>query len=327
MTSTTLPLAFGHHHARVDHDPDTLAQVIGRAVPLRDLTPLEAHKPFAHRSFSVRAAELEITAAAHSPLHGANHAQAKAVFTLPLLGEKRFLINGRPYRARAGHNALLLPGEAYTLDTTVCSGVIFSVCPRALAKVAATMAGPERGLHFAPIDRPVELLESHPPQGNMLALLRRSLGLIDLICGTTSRLPARLGLDDKILRLLALLLYPELLSSEVSEAEPLEPREASAFADLIAAMQENPRADWTLTGMERQASLSRVRLTRHFQVTFGCGPLEWLRLQRLCWARQRLEANDGVSLAQLALDCGFGDLEAFRSAFADRFHFQPEWLS
>ncbi len=320
-----LPLAFGHRHARVDHDPDHLAQAIARAVPLRDLSPRGGHRPFVHRAFSVRAAELEITAAAHSPLHGSNHAQAKAIFTLTMIGEKRFLIDGHRHRVRAGHNALMLPGEAFSLETSVCSGVMFSLCPRALASAATTMAGgPERSQPFAPLQRPLELLESHPPQGNLLALLRRTLGLIDSRSGDTPVLPRQMGLDDKILRLIALLIHPQLLLPSPAEDGTFGRRALASFADLISAMRDDLPASWTLTRMEGQSQLSHFRLRQLFRLQFGCTPLAWLRLQRLCWARQRLDDDEGVSLAHLASQCGFSDRAAFLQAFADHFHLRAE---
>jgi transcriptional regulator GlxA family with amidase domain len=78
--------------------------------------------------------------------------------------------------------------------------------------------------------------------------------------------------------------------------------------------------------MERQAALSRPSLRRHFQVHFGCGPLEWLRHQRLCWARQLLDGPLPFPLSELALRCGYGDLTEFRSAFEHQFHLPPESL-
>ncbi|MFM9089409.1 MAG: hypothetical protein ACKOPT_14995, partial [Cyanobium sp.] len=81
-----MPLAFGNRRARVEHDPDQLAQQVSRAVPLRDLSPQNSSIPFVHRSSHVQAGHVGITAAAHSPLHGANYAHDKAVFTLPTLG-------------------------------------------------------------------------------------------------------------------------------------------------------------------------------------------------------------------------------------------------
>jgi AraC-like DNA-binding protein len=319
-----LPLAFGNERARVDHDPDQLAELVSRAVPLRDLSPRHPSKPFVHRAFHVQAATLGITAAAHSPLHGANFAGSKAVFTLPTAGEKRFLIDGQIHRARAGYCALFLPGEAYSLETTACSGVMFSLCPKELAAVASTMAGPECSESFAPINRPIELLENHPQQGRMLALMRRSLQLIDLAILNGPCVPKQLGLDDKLQRLMALLIYPQLSSPPVSGQISLDKRHTDSFEALLEEMRKDLHGDWTLTRMERQAALSRLELHQLFQSAFGCGPMEWLRHQRLCWARLQLEDKPSVSVNVLAFQCGYHDLKLFRRDFENLFLTTPE---
>ena len=319
-----LPLAFGNERARVDHDPDQLADLVSRAVPLRDLSPRHPAKPFLHRAFHVQAASLGITAAAHSPLHGANHSGSKAVFTLPIVGEKRFLIDGRTHRARAGYCALFLPGEAYSLATTVCSGVMFSLCPKDLAAVASTMAGPESKQSFAPINRPIELLENHPQQGKMLALMRRSLQLIDLAILNGPCVPKQLGLDDKLQRLMALLIYPQLTISPVSGQICLEKHQSDSFEALLEEIKKDLHGDWTLTRMERQAALSRLELQQLFQSAFGCGPMEWLRHQRLCWARLRLEEMPSLSPNALSLQCGYQDHKRFLRDFENLFLSAPE---
>jgi AraC-like DNA-binding protein len=240
------------------------------------------------------------------------------------VGEKRFLIDGRTHRARAGYSALFLPGAAYSLETTFCSGVMFSLCPKELAAVASTMAGPESGLSFAPINHPLELLESHPRQGKMLALLRRSLQLIDLAILNGPSVPKQLGLDDKLQRLMALLIYPELTASPASAEGNWGQRHSPSFEALLAAIQSDLLGDWTLTRMERQAAFSRLQLQQLFQSAFGCGPLEWLRHQRLCWARHRLDAVPPIRLSELALQCGYLDLHSFRKDFESQFLIAPE---
>jgi AraC-like DNA-binding protein len=248
------------------------------------------------------------------------------VFTLPILGEKRFTVAGRPYRARAGYSALYLPGEAYSLETTTCSGVMFSVCPMDLAAVGNAMAGPRGDDPCLPLERPVQLLESHPQQGNLLAMLRHSLRLIDLVSRSGPTLPGHLGLDDKVLRLLALLLYPQLTASPADAAPTGGSDEAHAFDDLLDALRHDLHGVWTLTRMERQSALSRLSLRRLFQAHFGCGPLEWLRHQRLCWARQLLDGPLPFPMPELALRCGYADLAEFRGAFEHQFHLAPESL-
>jgi AraC-like DNA-binding protein len=324
--SQELPLAFGNRRASVEHDPDQLAQQVGRAVPLRDLSPCRSAERFVHRSAHVQASGLGITAAAHSPLHGANHAHNRAVFTLPTLGEKRFHVAGRTYRARAGHGALFLPGEAYTLQTTTCSGVMFTLCPGQLATVASAMAGPD-ALPFQPTDRPLQFLESHPQQGKLLSLMRRSLQLIDLATVHGPTVSAQLGLEDKLQRLMALLIYPHLTSHPTPPRPGLGKREQVSFAALLEAIQHDPMETWTLTRMERQACLSRLQLLHQFRVLFDLQPLEWLRHQRLCWARQHLDtAEQPMALEVLALRCGFKTLASFRHHFEGQFQVAPEAL-
>ncbi|MEB3242071.1 MAG: AraC family transcriptional regulator [Cyanobacteriota bacterium] len=319
-----LPLAFGNARAHHDHDPDQLAHSVSRAVPLRDLTPGKSASPFLHRSAHVQVGSLGITAAAHSPLHGSNHAHSKAVFSLPTLGEKRFRISGHTHLARAGHSALFLPGEAYSLQTTLCSGVMFSLCPRELAALAASMAGEASGARFKPIERPLPILESHPRQGKLLALLRRSLNLIDVAMRNGSCVPKSLGLDDKIQRLIAMMVYPELIGTADLEVQRPSRIKQGLFAELLAAIQLNPLDDWNLTRMERWLSCSQHDLLWHFQGTFGCGPLEWLRHQRLSWARRRLDDCEPVCHQQLALQCGYLDLASFRHDFEAHFLLPPE---
>lgn len=321
------PLAFGSRRARVDHDANLLAQMVSRAVPLRDLAPRGPSSAFVHRSVHVQAAKLGITAAAHSPLQGGNHAHKKAVFTLPILGEKRFLIEGHTHLARAGHCALLLPGEGYSLETTHCSGVMFTVCPRELAAVANTMAGPESTVSFGPLQRPAEFLESHPQQGKLLSLLRRSLQLIDLASLNGPIVPRQLGLDDKLHRLMALLIYPQLAAHRSGDLGNFGKSEQAAFQALVASIQQDLLADWSLTRMERTAGLSRSQLQNLFQLSFDCAPMEWLRHQRLCWARRQLDSGAPLSLSHLALQCGYADVASFRLQFENQFLIHPECLN
>lgn len=324
-SSLELTLAFGNRRAKVEHDPDRLAQQLRRAVPLRDLSPCRSSDHFLHRSAHVQASGLGITAAAHSPLHGANHAHNRAVFTLPTLGEKRFQIEGRSYRARAGHGALFLPGEPYTLETTTCSGVMFTICPRQLAAVAFAMAGPD-ARPFQPSERPLQFLESHPQQGKILSLMRRSLQLIDMGLLHSPTVLGQLGLEDKLQRLMALLIYPHLASHPALPRPGLGKREQTSFEALVEAIQQDPMGDWTLTRMERLACLSRLQLQHQFRVVFDSRPLQWLRHQRLCWARLQLDSSEPIALESMALRCGYKDLASFCRHFEEQFQIAPEDL-
>ena len=86
-------------------------------------------------------------------------------------------------------------------------------------------------------------------------------------------------------RLMALLIYPQLMACPGGTSSSLATHERVALDDLVAAIRADLPGPWNLTRMERHAGLSRPQLQRLFQISFHCTPLEWLRHQRLCWAR------------------------------------------
>lgn len=322
-----LPLPFQRGVGALDRDPASLTSRLRRSLPVQELDAADASLPFLHRSASLRAGSLVLHSAAHSALHAVNRHQAAAVFTMPLAGEKRFHLSGRTWVCRAGESSLYLPGEGYSVDTSVASGVILSVAPERLAAAAAALAG-QVDRACAPVEHPVLLREDDPRQGHLLAMLRRALGLIDhadLEAG--AQLPLSLGLDDLIQRLLALLLHPELLDPRPLPTG-LEPADRRAFARLQEALRADPMdPGWNLSAMERFSGLSPQRLQAVCREQIGSDPLRWLRQLRLCQARRELAQGLPLqALPQLALRCGFTGVPAFSRAFMARFQLDPTLL-
>jgi hypothetical protein len=139
-----LPLAFLDGVTPLGRDLQGLAAALGRAVPISHLAALHPQRPFVQRSVAVRSGDLVISAVAHSGIYGENLVQEKAVFSMPFFGEKRFRVGGQTFLTRAGQDSIFLPVEPFSVETTAFSGVAFCVNPWRLARVADTMAGPER---------------------------------------------------------------------------------------------------------------------------------------------------------------------------------------
>lgn len=323
-----LPLPFRRGVALVDRDPATMARRLRSSLAVLELGPVETSRPFLHRTTSLRLGAMGLHAVAHSALRAVNGQQAEAVVSLPLAGEKRFHVAGRTWLCRAGEGGLYLPGEAYSLDASAASGVILTVAPERLAAAAAALAGRPEG-EFRPIQRPVPLREDDPRQGHLLGLLRRALALIDRVRPEPGgRLPAGLGLEDLIERLLALLLHPSLAQLETPDAS-VEPADRRAFARLREAVQADPLLDplahpWTLASMERFSGLPPARLQAVCREQLGCDPHHWLSQLRLGRARRALAGGlQAGDLPQLARRCGFAGVADFRRAFEARFQLDP----
>ena len=68
--------------------------------------------------------------------------------------------------------------------------------------------------------------------------------------------------------------------------------------------------------------LSRYHFIRAFANTVGVPPYEWLQHRRIMVAKQLL-ADESLSLAQIALECGFANQSHFTKAFARRVGVPP----
>jgi AraC-like DNA-binding protein len=111
-----------------------------------------------------------------------------------------------------------------------------------------------------------------------------------------------LQIDDPIYRNLALILCPQI--------------ETLAKPDAI-----------NLTQLEQRSGYSRRSLQLVFQQRFGCGPIQWIRRQRLEQARQALlhpEPDDSVG--RIAARYGFSSLAVFSREFSNHFGLRPSEL-
>lgn len=283
-----LPLAFHDHRAVLDHRIECLAERLKRSLPVADLQAAAGPAAFVHRSSCVQVGGMAITAAAHSPLMGRTHEQSRAVFTMALYGEKQFHLEGGMVVCRAGHTSLFLPGEAYRVESGLCSGVMFTVDRARLESVARAMVGAPGDapvLTPASLEAPHAFAEQDPLQGRLLGLVRRSLLLIDRCGADCQGQPASAQcLDDVIHRALVLLLQPELHRSAWDRGSD---RQADGFDRLVAAVRHDPGRLWSLSEMERFSGLGREGLRSCVRQAFGCSPLAWLARERGHWARRR----------------------------------------
>ena len=75
----------------------------------------------------------------------------------------------------------------------------------------------------------------------------------------------------------------------------------------------NPQADASLVALAARAGLSARHFARVFGQELHTTPTAWVETVRVDAARQRLEA--GGRPKQVAVVCGFGDIDTFRRAF------------
>jgi AraC-like DNA-binding protein len=102
-----------------------------------------------------------------------------------------------------------------------------------------------------------------------------------------------------------------------AEAGPL-----ARVSRVIRTIENEPAAGADLASLARLARLSPYHFLRTFQVLAGVTPHQYLLRARLRRAAVRLLAEKR-NVAEIALDCGFGDLSNFNRAFRAEFGMTP----
>ena len=73
--------------------------------------------------------------------------------------------------------------------------------------------------------------------------------------------------------------------------------------------------------------LFRSSLQYAFKQRFGCGPMQWLRRQRLARARAMLmQASQPMAMKQVAQACGYLSQASFSRDFQERYGERPSRL-
>ena len=189
------------------------------------------------------------------------------------------------------------------------------------------MAGPE-GLpaNRMTVFQQPKLLRLHEPAAapliNGLYALLLSLHQLTSLPGSDLE---RLKFDDVILRMVVLLLVPELQKADPLPKAPVPSAAArgrlEALVDWIEAHLEAPIS---LSDLEAQVHWSRRTLQYVFRDAYGCSPMQWVRRRRLHHAMQRLTTpRPGDTVTSIGQSVGFPSAVAFGRDFRNHYGCTP----
>ncbi|WP_165799706.1 helix-turn-helix domain-containing protein [Sphingomonas oleivorans] len=99
----------------------------------------------------------------------------------------------------------------------------------------------------------------------------------------------------------------------------LSPIQRRTVLDLIDA---HVAGGISLDQMAAECGLSRTQFVAAFARSMGMSPHRWIVARRLERSREMLRSNE-LSIAQVALACGFGDQSHFTRAFRQRYGITP----
>ena len=325
--TTTLPFIKLPGASLTTSNASDFGSIVGSFLPLnvhhwdhpsRDL-------PFFNHSGCIRLGDLTLLATWRSAIHGEVEQRCEAQLVLPYpAGVNAFTIDQRTYRFRS--SALFIPaaGTRILLDCSQCSGIIISFPAESLLPVAQAMAGP--GFDLLPLRaalvQPAVLSRQADPRRDRLhALLMEAMAFAEQCLAIGGSIHPMLCLDDLIRRLIVMLLLPDLLEAAAAPPFQAEPFAHQGLVDWLLAHLQEPIS---LSDIEKRSSYSRRTLQYAFKQRFGCGPMQWLRQQRLAKARGLLEQTAFQwGLQDVATACGYLSQASFSRDFLARYGERP----
>jgi AraC-like DNA-binding protein len=324
-------LVFHDHLAHADRDPQSLAYRLAQHYSLKDFGPLPGtEKNFLHRTSTCQAGELLLSGGYASPLLGTiGDREGIGSINLIFTGEVCYGNDGREVVVNQQRPFFFSPGHEYTykIDDHF-NGVVFHIDLQRLQRTAASIAGlgiSERRFSSA-LDHVRTVSTSASRNAQLLKVLSHTFSLLDNPELEMLGHLQHLQLDDLIYRNLALILCPQLENLSQNDSALRGQRER-IFEDLLEWARANLDQPINLTQLEQRSGYSRRSLQLVFQQRFGCGPIQWIRRQRLEQARRALlypEPDDTVGT--IAARFGFSSLSVFSRDFSSHFGLRPSDL-
>ncbi len=325
------PLVFHDRVAQIDRDPQALAYRLAQHYSVLDFGPRRGHeKEFVHRTSSTSAGDLLLSCGYTTPIQGTiGEREEIGSINLILSGTVLYEVQGQKILVNKHRPFFFSPGQEYKYSiSNHFNGVVFHIDMSRLRRTAAAMAGlgvSER--RFArELDFARALLPGDQRNLQLLELLKRSIGLLDFPTLQTSGDLDHLQVDDLIYRNLALLLCPRLENLIHHDPQNRTSRE-QIFEELVEWARANLNHPINLSQLEKRSGYSRRNLQLAFQQRFGCGPIQWIRQQRLEQARHDLlNPEPEETVATVASRYGFSSLSVFSRDFRAQFGLRPSEL-
>jgi AraC-like DNA-binding protein len=286
-------------------------------VALREFRPLVAECDFYQEIGVLQINQQQLISYVSAPVHFRYERMRQVLLVASFAGERFVRTPASVVACRAGGGALLPPGSAAVSGSD--SAAVIALRPEDLQRAAAAIAAEhDRPAHFSGFSpRELDVFQAR----QLHALMRH----LDACAHCHPALPAQLGLDDVLLRLVVSWLEPQLL--EESAPDQLRIREragSSSFDALIDYIRANLDQPLRLSDLEARSHYSSRALQYAFRERLGCTPRQWIRRQRLERAMAQLQQGGrGVSVKVIALACGYRHMSQFSGDFKQCFGLSP----
>lgn len=232
------------------------------------------------------------------------------VLVFLLSGQQCYRIDGREVPVRGGEMLRILPGQRYgtgpwpeqkgdlawlILDTRTGRGKpAFGMSAAGAREVISHLADP-----VCPLVCPIP---------------RDAPDCVEQVFTWWPRRNETMGQEMIRIRIATLLLGVAMASS-TSPGDTRDQANRSRIERVLQWMDSHANEDAGVVDLAGMAGLSLPSFHLHFKNATGCSPKDYLLRQRVGRAAARLQANPGLTITEVAHDCGFSSSQYFATVF------------
>lgn len=291
--------------------------------PIRD--PLQPYQPLQLEAAMASLGEIALTSVlgmpltlAVEPLHG------MCMVALPSLGWGQYQLEDHRLDNALGESIAFLPAVGWRLINDNTGGTALQFTEDALISRLRAISGCALSVQqlVSLLSVPFVIRTNEARVNHHYRQLLAALAMVDSSFRFGPGVPdPMLRLDDLILRSLALLLVPQLAALDGGRAARFHRHDLRrSVLELMEWMRAHLHRPISLTEIEQRTHYGRRAIQLGFKAQVGCGPMQWLRRQRLEQALHQLQCpGPDTSVSQVAQACGYLNLASFSRDFRDRF--------
>ena len=316
----SLPFAFRNAGGLISSDPETLmrqgteffgsgnhANRVNRITPQAEMKVVETGRS-------------QILAVKSTPCYSREEGdESTSTLAMPFAGNASTYRDWKTDSVICPGDIFLNPRNGGTVSTGYFSGIIITIEHRQLERTMKAMGGAAslQKTGLAVVIKSDETNKSSGIQGRFWSFFR----YMDQLLQESEHLPAGMGLDEQIYRLLSIALFEQSGTLENAQKRWSLKRNdwQHPLDELVDYIKENANLGFTLTDLEEQSHYSARQLQNLFKEKFDCTPMQFVRRQRLTSAMEKLQTADyDATVTSIGRDCGY----RFTSNFTTDFHRQ-----
>jgi len=323
----TKPILLGTAAAGMATSTEQLAAALAGLYIVQELEPvgepLQAKPPFELQIASAAIGELALVSVQGSAMTIATEPCIPlCMLALPSSGWGRYQLDDISIENRTGQSVTFLPSRGWRLFNDITAGTSVQFSEVALiSRMEAMASGLSKGNASRLLSTPFTISMECPQARYHYRQLLTALAMIDYAYQHNNCPPdPMLRLDDLVLRCTAMLMFPITNTLDEQGTKISNSDLRRTVLHLMEWIQANLHRPISLSEIEEYANYGRRALQNGFKSEVGCGPMQWVRKQRLSLAHHKLCNPDlATSVTSVAQACGYINLASFSRDFRERF--------